>query len=103
MNTEKLNHNGPSLWVFIITAALALLLTGSVWASIEFCRSYAEWKKGPPEIYRKHDHVLAGRSKYSLLMRVILLAFLLLNRHWRWTWKTNAWISILSNDRYGRV
>ena len=44
MNLQELNQNGQRFWSFIVTAIIALLITGFVWLSLELYNVVREHK-----------------------------------------------------------
>ena len=102
MNFQQLNQSGQNIWVFVLTSFLAVILTGAIWAIVVIRRSYKEWK-GQYFMYDKRDPQLHYSTGYDLVTRIVLTTYLIGNKHWRWTWKTNAWLCVLTNDRLGRV
>lgn len=111
MNIKQLNQQGQNIWTFVITALLALILTGLIWV---FIAADVHW--GQERSKRQHNQAPETRTttaegqrpklqspKADILTRLGLLKFLLMHRFFRWTWETNAWISILTNDRIGRL
>ena len=94
MNLQQLNRSGQSLWVFIVTGVIALLVTGVSWLCVEVITSY----KGLPKKGRTDD----SRRNNSFTFRVALFVWLVKNGHTAWMWHSGAWLCILSNSRLGR-
>ena len=97
MNIQQLNGSGQHIWIFVLTALLALLLTYLVWLGIGLYKEYVQWRKqlgthASPEIAKR------GR-KYNFVIRTAILIVLLWKGHGRWVWVTGAWIRILTNER----
>ena len=44
MNLQQLNQNGQNFWSFVVTAIVALLITGFVWFSLELYNIVVEHK-----------------------------------------------------------
>ena len=44
MNLQQLNQNGQNFWSFVVTAIVALLITGLVWFSLELYNTVVEHK-----------------------------------------------------------
>lgn len=44
MNLQQLNQNGQNFWSFVVTAIVALLITGFVWYSLELYNVVREHK-----------------------------------------------------------
>ena len=97
MNLQQLNESGQNVWVFVITAVLALLLTSAVWMAIVIYREYRQWRdqmKASPE----DDWAKRGRQ-YSFVIRAAILSLILKEGYIRWLWISGAWIRILTNER----
>ena len=97
MNIQQLNGSGQHIWVFAVTAVLALLLTSAVWMAIVLYRDYCQWHKqmkAPKEV----ELVKRGR-KYNFVIRTAILSLILQKGYKRWLWKSGAWIRILTNER----
>ena len=45
MNLQQLNQNGQNFWSFVVTAIVALLITGFVWFSLELYNIVVEHKQ----------------------------------------------------------
>lgn len=91
MNIEQLNGNGQHLHVFIITALVALVVTGGSWFVIEQVNSYNKWRRTNGE--RQHNR----KTQFSLAVRFALIKFLVLHRHTRWMFKSGAWWRLIVN------
>ena len=94
MNFQQLNQSGQNIWVFIVTGALALLITGVSWLSVEVITSYKGWT----DLGKTDD---SCRNE-SLPFRLALLLWLVKNGHWKWMYRSGAWLCILSNDKLGK-
>ena len=98
MNVQQLNQNGQSIWVFYVTALVALLVTGSSWVVSNAVYKVMSWY-----------HKLAARSaandnkhekrEYDLPHRVAMLIWLVHNGHTVWMCMTGAWLAILVNSK----
>ena len=93
MNIEQLNGNGQHVRVFIITAIVALAVTGGSWFAIEQVNSYRKWRKaGMKEQYDK-------KTQFSLAVRLALIGYLVSHWHTLWMFKSGAWWRIIVNHR----
>lgn len=90
MNLSELNGSGQKLWVFVITVAIALLITGASWYLIEEINNYLKWKE------RDHN----TRMQFTMGERIGMLTFLWKKGHKDWMWKSGAWWRILTNSNY---
>ena len=90
MNIQQINGSGHSIWIFAVTSFAALLITGSVWYSIE------EWNK-----LKASRRDLNKRPKYSLALRMYMVGWLVMNGHLSWMRKSKAWSAILENSDRG--
>lgn len=93
MNIEQLNGNGQHVWVFILTAVVALTITGGSWFVIEQINSYRKWQR------RSTDEQYDGNTHFSLAVRLALIALLLSRGHTRWTFKSGAWWRLIIDHR----
>ncbi len=92
MNVQQINQSGHSVWIVVITAVIALLVTGYSWSLIEGFYKVKAWRG------RSKEAVSQGRSKYGLAIRVFMIFGLIKEGHSRWMWKTNAWWQIITNS-----
>lgn len=91
MNIEQLNGNGQHIRVFIITAIVALAVTGGSWYVIEQVNSYREWQRSSfEEQYKK-------KTQFSLAVRFALITFLVLGGHTRWMFESGVWWRLIVN------
>ena len=68
MNLQQLNQSGRSIWSFLVTAIVSLLVTGSIWFCLEQYNSVADWKR------KKDEKMMAvlrnSEPKPSIAIRV---------------------------------
>lgn len=88
MNLKELNGSGQNLWVFLTIAIITLLTTGASWFLLEEINKFVKWRR------RGHD----AFGRYTLTLRVFMLAWLLKKGHMIWIWKSGAWWRILVNS-----
>ena len=100
MNIQQLNNNGQNIWVFVVTASVALLLTYLVWLCTEQFVDFTQWRKQMDVRSRTQSPWAIRGRDYNLLIRLAVLAKLLVEGHGRWLWVTGAWIRILENERF---
>lgn len=99
MNLQQLNHNGQNVWVFVGTACVALIVTGLTWLFIEIRATLITWQESRMPFASFTPREEKG---YPLMTRLAMLAFLVRHGYVIWTWKTNAWLGILTNGNYSR-
>ena len=95
MNIEQLNGNGQQVWVFILTAVVALTITGGSWFMIEQINSYRKWQR------RSTEEQYDGNTHFSLAVRLAMVALLLSRSrgHALWMLKSGAWWRIIVDHR----
>ena len=102
MNIQQINSSGHNIGIFVITAILALLVTGASWFMSQKANEYEAWQhsrggcqssKGPSEI------------GYTRKARLFMLVWLARNGHTMWAWRSRAWwrIATDSNSRLCKV
>ena len=112
MNIQQLNQNGQNLRVFLVTAAVALLITVLIWlACYLYLSSEAKvWLRAATESQKQiRDSQTVKRHKfpngdltkpvlqYTLSTRLAMILWLILNGHTIWMSKSGAWLAILLN------
>ena len=95
MNIQQLNHSGQNLWVFFVTAVVALLVTGGSWACSKKAMAWYKERAAVSRAYAKKE----GKQEYGLLLRMAMLVWLVRNGHTAWMWKSGAWLAILMNSK----
>ena len=93
MNIEQLNGNGQHVWVFVLTAVVALTITGGSWYVIEQMNSYRKWQRRSTE--QQYD----GDTQFSLVVRFAMIALLLSKGHTRWMFQSGAWWRLITDHR----
>ena len=97
MNLQQLNSNGQQIWVFIITAVTAILVTAGLWFCFELINDYKAWQE------RKQGGILwenyHPKPKYFFAARLMMFFWLVKNGHVSWMLKAGAWWRILVNDK----
>ena len=97
MNLQQLNQSGQHVWVFVLTAVLALVLTFTLWIIIVLYRDYRQWcdqMQAPPE-----EEWVKREKRYSFVIRIAILSLTVKIGYGRWLWVSGAWIRILTNER----
>ncbi len=98
MNLQQLNAEGQPVWVFVLTAIVATMLTASVWFCIDQSNSIRSWiRLQETTINRDYDYD-TGSPKYSIGVRLIMIGALV---HWgytKWMFRSNIWFHILQNS-----
>lgn len=108
MNLQQLNDQGQHIGTFIGTALIALILTGLIWFLVDLHRTDIHIPKVKLEgaLYRGEDRLPETQKvdKVGSMDRIRLVQYLYANHKRRqWMWNTNAWLCILTNERFGRV
>lgn len=93
MNLEQLNGNGQHFRVFILTAVIALAITGSSWFVIEQMNSYRKWQG------RTTEDQYDGSTHFSLTVRFAMIALLHSKGHTHWIFKSGAWWRVIIDHR----
>lgn len=90
MNIQQINGSGHSIWIFAVTSVAALLITGSVWYSMEESTNIKASRRYLDQI-----------PKYSPAFRMYMVGWLVTNGHLSWMRKSKAWSEILKNSDRG--
>ena len=93
MNIEQLNGNGQQVWVFILTAVVALTITGGTWFVIEQINSYRKWQR------RSTEEQYDGNTHFSLAARLAMIVLLLSKGHTGWMFGSGAWWRVIIDHR----
>ena len=88
MNLSELNGSGKNIWVFLITAVVALLTTGVLWFVLEEVNNYLRWRKGVHNV----------KELFALGQRIGMLVWLQQHGHTGWMWESGAWWRLLINS-----
>lgn len=106
MNLQQLNGSGQGLWDFLITAVLALVITGATWWVIEQLNSLRAWRRRDRQTYkppRKNEPDKRRSPDYSLLVRLTMITWLITHGHWSWMIKSGAGWCVLTNSSAEKV
>lgn len=98
MNIQQLNQNGQNIWVFFMTAVVALLVTGGSWVLSNAVYKAMSWYKQLAARIVKDDKEDEKRE-YDFPHRVAMLVWLVRNGHTAWMWTTGAWLAILMDSK----
>ena len=98
MNVQQLNQNGQNIWVFFVTAFVALLVTGGSWVVSNWIYKVMSWYKKLVARSAANDNKDEKRI-YDLPHRVAMLIWLVHNGHTDWMFMTGAWLAILINSK----
>ena len=98
MNVQQLNQNGQNIWVFFVTAFVALLITGGSWFLSHTVYKAMSWYKKLAARSAAKDKEEKQRE-YDFPLRVAMLTWLVRNGHTVWMWTTGAWLAILINSK----
>lgn len=93
MNIYQLNRSGQNISVFLVTALIALVVTGGAWYLMEQVNSYLKWRTAR---LRKDDH---KRTKFPIMTRINMLVWVSLSRYKYWVIKRGIWWRLLTNSR----
>ena len=97
MNLQQLNNNGQQVWVFIITAVTAILVTAGLWYCFEQINDHKAWQWHEQEGILWNDD--EPKPKYPVVIRVAMFVWLVKNGHVSWMLKSGAWWRMLVNDQ----
>ena len=89
MNLSELNGSGKELWVFLVTAIIAVLIAGTSWFLLEEGNNYRVWKM---------RRVPDTRTRFTVGARLAMLAWLWRKGHTKWAWKSDAWWRVLTDS-----
>lgn len=92
MNLQQLNNNGRPLYVFFITAILALVSTGIVWFCIDQYNGFMNWKTD------ERQYGVKTCTKFNLTSRLAMLGWLVRHRHVSWMRQSGVWPLILKGS-----
>ncbi|KAL8919488.1 MAG: hypothetical protein Q9208_006773 [Pyrenodesmia sp. 3 TL-2023] len=99
MNLQQLNGSGQTVTDFVVTALLALIITGGTWYVAEVVNVYRTWYRK-----RREDGRLRMKDqpfplpRYSLAERIFMITWLLRDHRGRWMWRSGAFSKILFNS-----
>ena len=113
MNIQQLNHNGQNIHIFLITAAVALLITLFLWLAVylyvnsdakAWFATVAESQRQIKDLKASHRRGPLGHPrsdfskpppKYTLSARLAMIVWLMLNGHTIWMLNSGACLAIL--------
>ena len=95
MNIHRLNQSGQSVWVFLITALVAMLVTASAWYSTEQVNSYRKWHEMS---IKNGEGPTPEQASLSLMMKMNMLIWLSLSSHKYWMIRKGVWWRLLTNS-----
>ena len=94
MNIQQLNGNGQSVWVFVVTAVIALFITAGTWYLSEAANTYRNWQR---RCARRLDRGGAKPRTFGMAERVAMIVWLRRNGYVSWMRSTGAGWKILFN------
>lgn len=98
MNIQQLNGNGQSVWVFVITAVIALLITAGTWYLSEATNTYRRWHRIRAEpVASSFAHNGIKQPEFSIAERIAMVVWLRRSGYAYWMKTTGAWWKILLN------
>ncbi|KAL8646116.1 MAG: hypothetical protein Q9226_007010 [Calogaya cf. arnoldii] len=99
MNLQQLNGSGQTVWIFVVTAVIALVITAGTWYLSEAVNTYRNWHRKRAD---HHDRVTPHRSikrpDFNVAERVAMIVWLLRNQYLSWMKSTGVWWKILLNS-----
>ncbi len=95
MNLQQLNGTGQTLREFLVTALVALVITGGTWSATEAVNAYRNWNRKRAAA-QKYGH--KPGPKYSMAERAAMIMWLLRNHHGAWMLETRVWWLIATNS-----
>ena len=100
MNIKQFGQRGPNIWIFVVTTAVAVVLTLLTWATVDFHRRYHEWK-AQYSLSKEHPKsLLEGGEEYTI-SKILVLFFYVVRNHTLWAWRSNAGKAILIDGQCG--
>ncbi len=90
MKIQELNQSGQKVWMSVLTAVLALLVTAGGWFLVDQANTYRS--------FRAQKISESEKLPYTIGSRVAILSWLVWNRHGWWAWKIGAWLNVLTNS-----
>ena len=95
MNVQQINESGHNIWTFVVTALVAVLVTGLVWYVVEGTNNVRTWKKSwkSSSGYRRKPIT----TTYTFEKRIFMLLWLIRHGHFIWMLKSGAGFAILTN------
>ncbi|KAL8897206.1 MAG: hypothetical protein Q9207_007327 [Kuettlingeria erythrocarpa] len=98
MNLQQLNAEGQPVWVFVLTATVATILTASVWFCIDQSNSIRSWIRLQETATSMDYDYDNGSPNYSIGVRLTMIGALV---HWgytKWMFRYKTWFHILQNS-----
>ncbi|KAL8841910.1 MAG: hypothetical protein Q9170_000690 [Blastenia crenularia] len=105
MNLQQLNNSGQTLWKFVITAIVAMLVTAGTWYVFEAANTYRIWLRECSEKKEESDrtrksHKGPTNPSFKVAERVAMIVWLLRHEdgYGSCVRDTGAWWKILVNS-----
>ncbi|KAL8851794.1 MAG: hypothetical protein Q9221_003308 [Calogaya cf. arnoldii] len=99
MNLQQLNGSGQTVWVFVVTAVIALLITAGTWYVSETANSYRGWHRRRAEYWdRVMINLNVKQPDFNVAERAAMIVWLLNNQYFLWMRSTGAWWKIVLNS-----
>ena len=99
MNIKQLNGNGQTVWVFVVTAMIALIIIAGTWYLAEGVNTYRNWHRKRTEHNSMHFiGSVVQRPSFSIAERVAMIVWLRNHGYVGWMRRTGAWWKILCNS-----
>ena len=101
MNIQQINGSGHNIWIFLVTAIIALLVTAITWYLIEETNHTRFWQQNNIISWQQDipdQKPSLKKSEYNLGVRVFMLLWLVIAGHLRWTIKSGALRAVLTKS-----
>ncbi|KAL8754192.1 MAG: hypothetical protein Q9184_005192 [Pyrenodesmia sp. 2 TL-2023] len=82
MNLQQLNAEGQPVWVFVLTALLATILTAFIWFFIDQINSIRRWTRMRGTLANIYKVEYEGIPDYSIGVRITMIYLIM---HWGYT------------------
>lgn len=96
MNIQQLNDTGKPIRVFIITAVVAVAITGAVWWIIEDVKNFQLLRDELTE--GRTSHPRRNNPRHSLAVRIYMFGYIVRLGGLKWMWYTGIGWRLLSNS-----
>lgn len=104
MNIQQLNGSGQAVWVFVVTAITALLITAGIWYLSEAANTYRHWHRKCAELdttrisHRYGATIGIKQPNFDMAERVAMIVWLQRKGYLSWMRDTGAGWKILLNS-----
>lgn len=98
MNLQQLNAEGQPVWVFVLTAILATMLTAFIWFCIDQSNSVRRWIRLRRTVTNIYYGEKEGSPNYSIGVRLTMIYLIMHWGHTKWLFRSNIWFYLLTNS-----